>query len=590
MQVLARQETDARNDLLLEEVDKQLERLTAMEANYAFNSEVQKRLDGIDSEPTTLKEALSSPHANEWAHAAREELLSLHANHTWDIVTSTDKRGIGSKWVFKTKVNPDNSIRFKARLVIKGYNQIQGIDFQETYAPVSRLASLRVLLAFASEHQWKCDHMDVVTAFLHPEIDQKDVLMELPDLSGLGDLSEFGLMQSTLSVVRLRKALYGLKQAPRLWFQEIDNFLRSLGFLPSSVEPNLYLMTSVMILLYVDDLSIFYKSLSEVTSIKRSLETRYNMKDLGPIKRFLGIDIESTENGFALHQTSYISSLLRRFRMEDAYEIATPIDTKVSLEGNSDNDDPSLDESVDQKQYLAIVGSLMYAALGGRPDISYAVSLLSRFNVDPRTRHLTAAKRVLRYLKRTKNLKLAYKSTGKELYGFVDSDWGNSKGRKPVGGYTFTLGGAAISWCSKKQSLVALSTEEAEYTAFTEGSREVLWLRQLLSDINNRGEMPVPIMMEGSGGSGCDMADERSGKPTTIFADNQAAIGHVTSAIETSARSKHFDIRLQHSRDHQRKGTINFTYIKSSENTADILTKGLPIEAHQRHVKGLGLV
>jgi hypothetical protein len=224
----------------------------------------------------------------------------------------------------------------------------------------------------------------------------------------------------------------------------------------------------------------------------------------------------------------------------------------------------------------------MYAAVGGRPDISYAVGLLSRFNVDPRNRHLTAAKRVLRYLKHTKDLKLIYRPTGKDLYGFVDSDWGNPKERKSVGGYIFTLGGAAISWCSKKQSLVALSTEEAEYTAFTEGSREVLWLRQLLSDINNRLEPPIPIMTD-------TMADERSGPPTTIYADNQAAIGHVTSATETSARTKHFDIRLQHSRDLQRKKAINITYIKSSENTADILTKRLPIEAHRRHVKGLGL-
>jgi hypothetical protein len=199
-------------------------------------------------------------------------------------------------------------------------------------------------------------------------------------------------------------------------------------------------------------------------------------------------------NGFSLHQTSYIESLLRRFGLEDAYEVATPVDTKVSLEiGETNDSSPDSDDIVDQKEYLAIVGSLMYAALGGRPDISYAVGLLSRFNVNPRKRHLTAAKRVLRYLKRTKGLKLAYKATGKDLTGFVDSDWAKSRDRKSVGGYIFTLGGAAISWNSKKQSLVSLSTEEAEYSSFTEGSRELLWLRQLLYDINNRETPPAPV-------------------------------------------------------------------------------------------------
>jgi hypothetical protein len=311
------------------------------------------------------------------------------------------------------------------------------------------------------------------------------------------------------------------------------------------------------------------------------------MKDLGTVKRFLGLDIETTMDGFSLHQTSYIESILRRFEMEDAYEVATPVDTKVSLEiGENDDLLPDSDDTVDQKKYLAIVGSLMYAALGGRPDISYAVGLLNRFNIDPRKRHLTAAKRVLRYLKGTKNQKLAYKATGKDLTGFVDSDWAKSKDRKSVGGYVFTLGGAAISWNSKKQSLVSLSTDESEYSTFTEGCREVLWLRQLLYDINNRERPPKPVREQHTE----DPSTTTVIPTTTIFADNQAAIGHVTGPVKISTRTKHFDIRLQHSRDLQQNGITNFVYVKSSENTADILTKGLPVEAHKRHVDGLGLV
>ena len=213
----------------------------------------------------------------------------------------------------------------------------------------------------------------------------------------------------------------------------------------------------------------------------------------------------------------------------------------------------------------------MYTALGTRADISYAVSFLSHFNTNPRTRHLTAAKRVLRYLKRTKHQRLLY-TTGGDLHGYVDADWANGKDRKSVGGYAFLFGGAAISWNSKKQSLVAQSTEEAEYTAFTEGSRDALWIRQLLQEINSMT-------------ADCDSTQETA---TKIFADNQAAIKHAHSEGIT-ARTKHFEIRLQHSRDLQKKGIINFTYIKSDDNIADALTKGLPRPAHERHAKGFGL-
>ena len=279
--------------------------------------------------------------------------------------------------------------------------------------------------------------------------------------------------------------------------------------------------------------------------------------------------IERTANGYNLHQESYIESPPSKHGMTDSYNACTPIETHAKLDIKSGD----IDALVDQKAYLAIVGSLMYAALGTRPDISYAVGLLSRFNSDPRTRHLTAAKRVLRYLKRTKDLKLEYKQTGKKLHSFVDSDWANEKDRKSIGGYTFTLGGAAVSWASKKQTIVAQSTEEAEYTAFTEGSREALWIRQLLLDIE---------------GTPAESTDENT-DPITIYADNQAALKHVRTEGIT-ARNKHFDIRLKHSRDNQVKGTITFEYIPSADNTADIFTKALPLPAHQRHLEGLGLV
>ena len=300
------------------------------------------------------------------------------------------------------------------------------------------------------------------------------------------------------------------------------------------------------------------------------------MVDLGPTQRFLGMNIDTMESGFALHQTPYIESLLQRFKMTDAYGVDTPIDIHASLDDTA----TSKDKPVDQTEYLALVGSLMYAATGTRPDISYVVGILCSFNSSPRTSHLTAAKRVLRYLKKTKDLKLVYGTGDKhrdkhDLHGFVDSDWAKSQDRKSIGGYAFLLGNAAISWSSKKQTLVALSTKEAEYTAFTEASREALWLRQLLSDINNRGHQP-------------DSLAPAEPDATVIYADNQGAIKHAKTEGIT-ARTKHFDIYLKHTRDLQQKGIVRFTYTQSAENTADILTKGLPAPSHRQHVRNLGL-
>ena len=544
-------------------------RMTKEQTASAFNSHVIEQLDmaNLPTDPATHQEAMSSLYQKQWIQSMREELSSLHENETWENLpeSASPTHTIGSKWVYKTKPNPDGTVRFKSRLVVKGYKQIKGIDYNETYAPVSRLATLRIILAFASEKNWECHQMDVVTAFLNPKIDQENVLMELPELDYLGDLSKFNLKKSS-SIVRLKKALYGLKQAPRLWSIEINSYLLSLGFCQSSVEPSLYIADSAILLLYVDDMLIVFEDISVAEEIKQRLQKKYKMTDLGPVKRFLGMTIERTKNGYNLHQESYIKSLLSKYGMTDSYDACTPIETHAKLDIKSGD----IDALVDQKAYLAIVGSLMYAALGTRPDISYTVGLLSRFNSDPRTRHLTAAKRVLRYLKRTKDLKLEYKQTGKKLQGFVDSDWANEKDRKSIGGYTFTFGGAAVSWASKKQTIVAQSTEEAEYTAFTEGSREALWIRQLLLDIEDTG-----TLAESTG-------------TTTIYADNQAALKHVRTGGIT-ARNKHFDIRLQHSRDNQAKGTITFEYIKSDDNTADIFTKALPLPAHQRHLEGLGL-
>jgi hypothetical protein len=455
----------------------------------------------LGGDPVTVGEALhpDNPHRELWRAAMQEEwaAIMLNVNETFEVPGPDDAYGqsldgrkpISPKWVFKAKQNPDGTIRHKARLVIRGFEQVAGIDFDETYAPVAKLTTLRYMLCQAALKGWKIDHLDVVTAFLNPKIDY-DVYMKLS--------RETAWLDATLAKktphVKLLKALYGLKQAPKLWHDSINGFLLSLGFRRTNADPNLYLRgDGLSILLYVDDILLFYHphNGSAAASAKSSLMREYKMKDLGPARQFLGLEITQTThwlNGRAggrttqitLGQEKYIETILKRFEMTEAHGAQMPMDPNVRL----DEQQPEQGGvPVGPTHYQSIVGSLMYAALGTRPDIAYAVAALSRYNSRPLTVHLTAAKRVLRYLKATKAAKLCYDAAhagSGDLHGYTDSDWaGDSADRKSQGGFVFAMGGAAVSWQSRKQSLIALSTLEAEYIACSDAVRETKWLLQL---------------------------------------------------------------------------------------------------------------
>jgi hypothetical protein len=553
-----------------------------------------------EHEPATYQAALKSPQADKWKDAMRQEWQSLVENQTFETVEGnhqgsispnkiTDKimsteEPIGCKWIYRRKTNPDGTTRYKARLVIKGYEQKEGIDYDETYAPVSKMATFRLLLALAAQHDWNVDHMDVVTAFLNPKIDRNNIHMSLPpgidwlEMTGpeTTELDTIVYEASRAKSLILRKALYGLKQAPRLWYEDIDGFLHSIGFKQSAEDPNLYLQPGVLLLLYVDDLLIAYNGIKG-HEIKQLLHTKYKMCDLGPARRFLGIEIEKKKDGFCISQRTYIETILRRFGLLDAIPAKTPMDPQVDLTNTCCEDKPA-----NRKEYLSIVGSLMYAAIGSRPDIAFSVTALSRYNVQPLEMHLTAAKRVLRYLKATSNHSIHYRRlphSQLSAVGYTDSDWaGNLKTRKSVGGCVFGLGYAnwnqelvtsgLIHWQAKSQSVVALSTLEAEYIACSHATRESLWLRRILEEVAttmviNISKGPVPI--------GCD---------------NQGAIKLITSGV-VKQKSKHIDVKYHHVHDEQTKGTVHFQYVTSAANPADLLTKPL---AAPRHAELLQLI
>jgi hypothetical protein len=529
------------------------------------------------AEPTSYREAMEGPERANWQKAIGEELFSLVKNNTWSLTKlPPGRRAIASKWVFKKKVNANGTIRYKARLVIKGCQQRAGIDFEETFAPVAMLKTVRVLLALAAFYDWEIHHVDVITAFLNPAL-KEEVYMEQPEGSK---------HEHDCRVCKLGKALYGLKQAPRAWHSDIDAFLLSIGFTNSKTDPNLYISPEVLLILYVDDILIFARSITALKGAKSQLFTKYAMTDLGEVQQFLGLQIQRNRPArkIYIHQTAYLNRVLDRFDMADCNGVATPMESGNDLrivEPGTKNPAPC-----DQQQYQSEIGSIMYGMIGSRPDFAYTMSALSRFNASPTTAHQGAVKRALRYIRNTTDFGICY--GGKKqlqdqyptLLGFADSDWAGDKDyRKSTTGYTFILNGGAVSWKSGRQQSVALSSTEAEYVAYAEAAKEAIWLRRLLTETDLRKPYDEDISTKSKWGQ----------VPITIRIDNSGAfdLAHNPKHHE---RTKHIDIRHHFIRETVEKGLVRLIRIPTHEQTADILTKPLtkaPFE-QCRHGTGIG--
>ena len=449
-----------------------------------------------ESDPLSYWDALSQNHCAQWKEAMRSEFKSLKHNETWiyKSIIPAGTQPIGCKCVFLLKTNPDGTRRFKARLVIKGYEQIPRIDFGETFAPVARLVSFRLLVALTALNQWGKHHMDVSTAFLNPPIDG-EIYMQLPE--GIEWL-ESSRPVST-AVCKLNKVLYGLKQAPRLWYDHIDKFFQTIQLHRSLNDCNLYIANDhkLHLLLYVDDILILSKDLSRITSkaIKNQLHAQYKMNDLGETRRFLGIEIERKAGCFQINQTQFIQTVLQRFDMEECNGVYTPMEMGQKLLLATDGD-----ELVESSKYQSLLGSLMYLVVGTRPDIAFAVATLSKFNANTTRNHFLAAKRILRYLQQTAHLFLVYKLGQDQMDGYSDSDFAGDPGdSKSTSGYVFILGGAVISWKAKKQSLVSLSSIEAEYIGYSEATQEAIWLRRLYHEITETKPAPQLLRCDNQG-------------------------------------------------------------------------------------------
>ncbi|RHN42089.1 putative RNA-directed DNA polymerase [Medicago truncatula] len=345
------------------------------------------------------------------------EMKSIEKNRTWQLVDlPKGKDAIGLKWVYKTKYNEDGSVqKYKARLVVKGYSQQPGVDFNETFAPVVRMETIRTVLALAAQLELQVFQLDVKSTFLNGELEE-EVYVKQPQ--------GFEVEGKEGKVYKLHKALYGLKQAPRAWNSKIDAYFLQNGFVKSPSEPSLYVKRSganfLMVCLYVDDLIYAGTNHDMVQSFKEAMMKEYEMTDLGLMKYFLGIQVKQTKCEIFITQEKYIHDLLKKFRLESCKPVSTPMALNEKLQLNDGS------EKADPKAYRSLVGSLIYLT-NTRPDIVHSVSLVSRFMNEPSKLHFAAAKRILRYLQGTKKLGIKYvKEENNELVGYTDSDWAGS--------------------------------------------------------------------------------------------------------------------------------------------------------------------
>lgn len=421
------------------------------------------------ADPTSFKEAVQHTH---WIQAMNNELDALEHNDTWEVTSlPAHKTAIGSKWLYRTKFYPDGTIeRYKARLVILGCKQQYGVDYLETFAPVAKMTTVRTLLAVAAMQHWHTVQMDVSNAFLHGELSET-VYMTLPKgYTTFGsrinpDTLPFNKPTSqNTQVCKLKKALYGLKQAPRQWFSKLSHTLLQLGFHQSKADYSLFLNHShthiTLILIYVDDLLLCGSSLPHLTEIQNLLSQTFKMKDLGPVSYFLGLEIHRSAAGFFLSQHKYCTDILKEHGLLHCKPLQLPLDSHLKLTADKGNALPN------PTPYQRLLGKLIYLTIT-RPDICFTVQLLAQFMQHPTTVHMQAAKRLLRYIDgNPRQGILLATSTAAELKAYCDSDWASCPiTRRSTTGYYIFFGISPVSWKTKKQTVVARSSAEAEYRA-----------------------------------------------------------------------------------------------------------------------------
>uniref|UniRef100_A0A6N2M754 Retrovirus-related Pol polyprotein from transposon TNT 1-94 n=1 Tax=Salix viminalis TaxID=40686 RepID=A0A6N2M754_SALVM len=545
------------------------ERRSAITDDYVvYDVEIECDLS-LDEEPKTFRKAMESENSEKWSNAAEEEISSLNVNKVWDLVELPDGfKTVGCKWIFTTKRDSKGNLeRYKARLVAKGFTQKDGIDYTETFSPVSKKDSLRIVLALVAHYDLELHQMDVKTAFLNGELEE-EIYMDQPE--------GFVATGTENLVCRLRKSIYGLKQASRQWYIKFNDTILSYGFVEIIVDRCIYMKVSgskfAILVLYVDDILIAANDMGMLNDVKKYLSSNFEMKDMGEASYVIGIEIfrDRSQGLLSLSQKGYIDKVLKRYGMDKCSIGKAPIQKGDQFSKMQCPKNELERKEMERIPYASVVGSLNYVQTCTRPDISFAVGMLGRYQSNPGMDHWKAAKKVLRYLQGTKEYMLTYRrSANIEIIGYSDSDYaGCVDTRKSTFGYLFLLAGGAVSWKCGKQSVIATSTMEAEFVACFEATVQAMWLRNLIS--------------------GLGIVDSIA-KPLRIYCDNSAAV-FFSKNDKYSKGAKHMEIKYLSVKEEVQKSRVTFEHIRTNMMLADPLTKGLPPGIFIGRVEKMGII
>ncbi|KAJ9552277.1 hypothetical protein OSB04_016322 [Centaurea solstitialis] len=492
------------------------------------------------NEPVSYREAVSGHESEQWQEAMKAEMQSMYDNQVWELTDLPQhSKVVGRKWVFKKKTDMDGNVpTFKARLVAKGFTQTHGIDYDETFSPVAMLKSIRILMAISAYFNYEIWQMDVKTAFLN------------------GKLIE--------------------DQASRSWNLHFDERIKEFGFAKSEFEPCVYTKFSgsivTFLVLYVDDILLIGNDVPTLQSVKSWLSKCFQMKDLGEAAYILGIKIyrNRSKRLIGLSQSTYIDKILKRFRMDESKKGYIPMQHGIVLSKTQCPVSSQDQDKMKSVPYASAIGSIMYAMLCTRPDVAYSVSVTSRYQQIPGEPHWVAVKNILKYLRRTKEMFLVFGGSEDEIsvIGYSDASFQTDRDDfRSQSGYVFTLNGGAISWKSSKQDTIADSTTEAEYIATSDAAKEVVWLRNFLSDLRVVASVSRPI---------------------DIFCDNSGAVVQAKEPREHH-KSRHVLRKYHLIREIIGRGDVRICKIPTEENVADPLTKPLARVKHEAHANSIGM-
>jgi hypothetical protein len=491
----------------------------------------------------------------EWKQACREELEALRKRQVYEIVDLPHgRKAIKNRWVFSVKSDG----RKRARLVAKGFSQVEGVDFDEIFSPVVRYETVRLMFALASLEGMYMTGLDVKTAFLYGKLEE-EIYMLQPE--------GFALKGKERKVMRLRRALYGLKQAALAWWKELESFMRTIGFVRTSSDAGIFIHkcpktgSLVIALVYVDDGLFMGMNKKLVDEKKASCMKHWECRGTDTITEFLGMRIQQSAHKVTIDQRTYLNTVLQQFGMENAKASPTPLPTGYTPSENNAAPDSNL-----RTRYQSVIGSLLYLMLGTRPDIAYAVIKMSQFSANPSQEHLDKALYIMRYLAGTQNYSIVYDGEKSEgLQAFTDSDWAADLiKRRSTTGYFVTLASSVVCWQSRLQKTVALSSTEAEYMALSDTCRQISWIQSLF------GELGFTLTR------------------IPICGDNQGSIFIGSNPVQ-ERRTKHIDIRYHYIRECIEGDKVTVVFIPGSDNPADMFTKNLAAIKFTKFRDSLGI-